>query len=228
MKSRSRWGAKLALACYLVLFVVVLTVYAAMRSIGLGFPFPIGLVVVPIEQIIFVAITLFFATYKGAGFKELGLKKVTPKTLTIVSIVAVLLYLLSAVIMFVLTNLFGSPPRVDEYIELIMPRDSFQLIALVFINLAIVGICEELAFRGFIQKGFQNSFGKIKGLLTASVLFGLPHVFNSPYNVATAFVGGLFLGYVWQKTDENTTASAVMHGLLNSISFILAYLIGRS
>lgn len=82
-----------------------------------------------------------------------------------------------------------------------------------------------MAFRGFVQKGFENSLGKMKGPLIASFLFGLMHITASPYNVVTSFVGGLVLGYVWQKTGENTTASAVMHGIFNAIAFILAYFI---
>jgi hypothetical protein len=106
----------------------------------------------------------------------------------------------------------------------VIPRDSFQLLAYVIINLILVGPAEELAFRGFVQKGFENSFGKIKGLLIASVLFGLPHIANYPYNAATASASGLVLGYVWQKTGQNTTATAVIHGIFNSIGVILVYL----
>jgi len=83
---------------------------------------------------------------------------------------------------------------------------------------------EELAFRGFVQQGFENSFGKMKGLLIASALFGLPHLANYPYNAATASACGLVLGYAWQKTNQKTTATAVIHGIFNSIGIILVYL----
>ena len=63
----------------------------------------------------------------------------------------------------------------------------------------------------------------MKGLLIASALFGLPHLASYPYNAATAFANGLVLGYVWQKTDQNTTATAVIHGIFNSIGVILVY-----
>jgi len=56
-------------------------------------------------------------------------------------------------------------------------------------------------------------------------MFGLLHITASPYNIVTAFVGGLVLGFVWQKTRENTTASAVMHEILEAVAFVLAYFI---
>jgi len=225
VENQSKWGAKLALACSLALLGAVLTVYVVVAYVALDLPFPIGLVVVPIHEIIVLAVTLLFARYKGASLKKLGLKKVSLKTLALVSVAVVPLYLLGAGIVSVLTIVFGPSPMAEAYIEAVMPRDAFQLTALVVISLVLVGPVEELAFRGFVQKGFENSLGKMQGLLSASFLFGLMHITASLYNVATGFVGGLVLGYVWQKTGENTTASAVMHGIFNAEAFILAYFI---
>ena len=111
----------------------------------------------------------------------------------------------------------------ETYTKTAMPRDVLQLIVYIVISLVIVGPVEELAYRGFVQQGFENSFGKVKGLLIASVFFGIPHLANYPYNAATAFACGLVLGYVWQKTGQNTTATAVIHGVFNSIGVILVY-----
>jgi len=223
MENQSKWGAKLALASSLALLGAVLTVYVMIGYVALDLPLPIGLVVVPIDEIIVLAVTLLFARYKAGGSKKLGLKRISLETLAIVSVAAVPLYLLGAGIVSVLTIMFGPSPMAEDYVEAVMPRDVIQLTALVVISLVLVGPVEELAFRGFVQKGFENSLGKRKGLLIASFMFGLMHITASPHNVVTGFVGGLVLGYVWQKTGENTTASAVMHGTLNAVAFILAY-----
>jgi len=79
-------GAKLALACSLALLGAVLTVYVMVGYVALDLPFPIGLVVVPIDEIIVLAVTLLFARYKGASLKKLGLKKVSLKTLALVQL----------------------------------------------------------------------------------------------------------------------------------------------
>ncbi len=57
----------------------------------------------------------------------------------------------------------------------------------------------------------------------SSVLFGLLHGLNTPYAVVPVFVVGLVLGYVWQRTGGNTTATALMHGVYDSIAIATAY-----
>ena len=118
---------------------------------------------------------------------------------------------------------FGPDPMAELLEKSVMPRGPFQLVAMVALSLVLVGPCEELAFRGFVQRGFENSFGKRWGLLVSSVLFGLLHGLNTPYAVVPVFVVGLVFGYVWQRTGGNTTATALMHGVYNTIAIATAY-----
>ena len=233
MVNQPKWGAKLAFACALALIGAVLTVYGIFGfgvfqfttwHIRLNLPFPSYILITLIIQVILLTITLMFARYAHASLKELGLKRTSPKILASVSVALVPLFLFTAVVTLVLTSVFGTDPMAEAYTKAAMPRDSFQLVAYVIISIILVGPVEELAFRGFVQQGFENSFGKMNSLLIASALFGLPHFTNYPYNAATAFAGGLVLGYVWQKTDQNTTATAVIHGIFNSIGIVLIYL----
>ena len=230
MENQSGLRAKIALACYFALVggILMASLVVGFVLFGMGIdyldlPFSFALIATPINETIILGITLLFARYKGASLKELGLKKASFKILAIVSVLAVFLFLLGLSISVGEENFFGPDPTGELVAELMMPRDSFQLITLIVLSLVLVGPCEELAFRGFVQKGFENSFGKMKGLLIASVLFGLLHGLNTLYAIVPAFAAGLVLGYVWQKTGGNTTASALMHGINNSISFAIAY-----
>lgn len=233
MESRSEWRAKLALAGYFALvggiFVGSIIVGLILILIGIGaedldLSFPVALISSPVTETIILGITLLFARYKGAGLKELGLKKTSIKILAVVSAAAVALFLLGVGIIIFEEVVFGPDPMTGLVEEAVVPRNSFQLIVMLIFSLVLVGPCEELAFRGFVQKGFENSFGKMRGLLIASVLFGLLHGLNTLYSILPAFGAGLFLGYVWQKTGGNTTTSALMHGINNSIAIVLAYL----
>jgi membrane protease YdiL (CAAX protease family) len=190
----------------------------------LDLPIPVYIIVVPIIEVLVVAITLVFAKYKHANFYDLGLKKTSPKILARYLIGLVPLYIVTAAVTVALTSVFGPDPLAEAFTIASIPRDPFQLVAYVIIYLVLVGPAEELAFRGFIQKGFENSFGKMKGIFIASILFGLPHIANYPYNAVAASASGLVLGYIWQKTDQNTTATALIHGIYNSIGIILVYL----
>ena len=232
MENQPMWKAKLALACYFSLiggilvgaFIVELVLFG-MNIDYTDLPFPIAFISLPVNETIILGVTLMFAKYKGASLKNLGLKKASFKILTIVSVATVLLYLLAVGISISEEILFGPDPTAEVSANLLMPQDFFQLVTMIALSLVLVGPCEELAFRGFVQKGFENSFGKMNGLLMASVLFGLIHGLNTLYAIIPTFAGGLVFGYMWQKTDGNTTASALMHGVYNSIAIAIAYFI---
>ena len=230
MENQSEWRAKLSLACYFALVGGILmgSLIVAFVLFGIGVdypdsPFPIALISVPVNETIILGVTLLLAGYKGASLKKLGLKKVSLRILTIVSVAAVLLFLMGVGISVGEEIVFGPDPMAELLEKSLMPKDSFQLVAMIALSLVLVGPCEELAFRGFVQKGFENSFGKMNGLLIASVLFGLIHGLNTLYAIVPAFAAGLVLGYVWQQTGGNTTASALMHGINNSIAIAIAY-----
>ncbi len=203
MENQPKWTAKAALACLLALIggillgsLVVGLVLLGMGIDYLSLPFPIALISLPVNETLIVVITLLFAKYKGASLKELGLKRSSVRILMIVSVVAVPLFLLGVGISVGEEMVFGPDPTAELLEKSVMPRDPFQLVAMVALSLVLVGPCEELAFRGFVQRGFENSFGKRWGLLVSSVLFGLLHGLNTLYAVVPVFVVGLVFGYI--------------------------------
>jgi len=231
MENQPKWKANVSFACYLALIggILLSSLVVALVLVSMGIihvedlPFPVALISLPVNEALIVVITLLFARYKGASLKELGLRKPSIRILIIVSAVAVPLFLLGVGISAGEEMVFGPDPTAELVEEAVMPRDSFQLVAIIALSLVLVGPCEELAFRGFVQRGFENSFGKGQGLLVSSVLFGLLHGLNTLYAVVPVFVVGLVLGYVWQRTGGNTTATAVMHGVYDAIAIAIAY-----
>ena len=232
-ENQPKWGAETAIAAALTITATVFIVHSIFGfgiirftswHIELHSNFTRNMIVVPIIEVLILAETMLFARHKHAGLNDLGLVRTTPKTLARVLPALMALYLSTVVVTFVLTNVFGPDSMAEAFTVEAMPKGPSQLVAYLIIYMVLVGPAEELAFRGFVQKGLENTFGELKGLLIASVLFGLPHIINYPYNAATAAATGLVLGYVWQKTGQNTTATAVLHGTFNSIGVILVYL----
>lgn len=230
MENQPFWKAKIAFICYLALVAGILvgSIILALILLGMGLDiqkltFPSGLISLPINEGIILGITLLFARQKGASLKKLGLKKPSLKIIVIASFAAVLLFLLAGGISFVEEVVLGPDPEAEILVDAILPRNLLQLIALLGISLALIGPAEELAFRGFVQRGLETSFGKTAGLLIASILFGLLHGLNSLRSIIPVTVVSLFLGYVWQKTDGNTIASAWVHGLYDAIAIALTY-----
>ena len=230
MENQSGWRASIAIVCYVALIAGILvgSIIVALIVVGFGvdfqeLPFPTALISMPITEGIILGITLFFAKHKGANLQKLGLKKPNLKTIMLVSVAAVLLILLAGIISIFEEAVLGPDPMAQDLINALLPRDPFQLILLIGLSIFLVGPAEELAFRGFIQRGLENSFGKMSGLLIASLLFGVLHGLNSLRAIIPVTVISLILGYVWQKTDGNTAACAWMHGLYNAVTITLAY-----
>jgi membrane protease YdiL (CAAX protease family) len=230
MENHSGWKAKISFVCYLALGGGILLGSFITAFIFLGMnldvqelTFPAALISLPINEGIILGITFLFARYKGASLKNLGLKKPSLKILLLVSLGAFLLLLLAVAISAVQESILGPEPLSEELNNAVLPRNLLQLIALGGLSMALVGPAEELAFRGFVQRGFENSFGKAGGLVIVSILFGLLHGLNSLRAILPVTVVSLALGYVWQKTDGNTTTSAWMHGLYDSIVLAIAY-----
>ena len=230
MEDQSHWRAKIALACYFALVggilagsLVVTLALLGTRMDPLNPPFPIALISLPVNEAIILGVTLLFARHRGASLKELGLKKASLTILMLVSIVAIPLFLIGVGISVGEEMAFGPDPTSELLEKSVTPRDPFQLVTMIVFSLVLVGPCEELAFRGFVQKGFENSFGKMNGLLVTSVLFALIHGLNTMYAIVPVFVVSLVLGYVWQRTGGNTTASALLHGVYDTIAIAAAY-----
>jgi len=73
-------------------------------------------------------------------------------------------------------------------------------LALVFMICVTPAICEEIAFRGYIQTYFARDFSDNKAILISSVLFSVMHfsVLSAPY----LLVAGVLFGWVRTKTGS--------------------------
>jgi membrane protease YdiL (CAAX protease family) len=97
--------------------------------------------------------------------------------------------------------------------------------------LTVIGILfftawpEEFLFRGLLQNLFSRTFSnQWTGLILASIIFGLSHIFHAPYPnwkyVALATIAGLFYGHTWMKT-KSLFPAALVHALVDILWHIL-------
>ncbi len=98
-----------------------------------------------------------------------------------------------------------------------------QLLSLVVTHLLVIGLSEEVFFRGYLQTELNRSFGRPYalwgarigwGLLVASVLFGLCHVIYGDLSRLRVAFFGLFAGWLRERTD-GVVVPAAYHGLAN-------------
>ena len=79
------------------------------------------------------------------------------------------------------------------------------------------GICEEVLFRGVIQRGFER-FGSIKSILITAVLFGIMHFsFQSLFGT---FLLGALIGFLVYKSDS-LIIGMFAHFTNNAVAVIL-------
>jgi len=102
----------------------------------------------------------------------------------------------------------------------------------IFISAVIkTGFCEELFFRGFLNKRFSHKFGFTAGNIIQAVIFGLLHgvlLMNAvPISTIALVVcftatAGWFLGYVNEKLGNGSIIpSWIVHSLTNIIPSLL-------
>lgn len=79
-------------------------------------------------------------------------------------------------------------------------------------------ICEELAFRGFLFRGWAASrLGIVGTLVTTSVLFGLMHAGYSPIGIVAVIASGFLLG--WLRWRSGTVTLPILgHMLYNMVA----------
>jgi CAAX protease family protein len=104
--------------------------------------------------------------------------------------------------------------------QLLADPSSALLIAIFAVTLG--PLCEELAFRGFLQPVLVRSFGPVAGIVLAAVPFGVLHLpqYGTWRHVMLVTLAGIGFGWMRQASGS-TRASAIMHGAYNFI-FVVA------
>jgi membrane protease YdiL (CAAX protease family) len=111
----------------------------------------------------------------------------------------------------------GSLGEIDAVVREARARAPSFLLALLALGIA-PGFCEEVFFRGFIQRGLVPRLGAHWGVLLSAAIFGLAHF--DPLHSSLAFLLGAYLGVVTQLAGCIRTA--ILCHLLNNALGILA------
>jgi hypothetical protein len=101
---------------------------------------------------------------------------------------------------------------------------------LIPLSILLVGPTEELIFRGLVQGLFREAYGWRVAIVVASAVFAVPHygsyigedLFATLATLSVVLILGGVLGLVYEKS-RNLLVPAVVHGLFNTIQFIIAY-----
>ncbi|TXT61911.1 MAG: putative CAAX amino terminal protease self-immunity [Promethearchaeota archaeon] len=150
--------------------------------------------------------------------------------------------LLSLVLEIIFNPVLPTNVPTDEIDVMFSSSNLIETILLSIIMIVIIGPSEEIAFRGFMQRGLVRSYNKKKGIWITAIIFALIHVVtvlvdipNSPISTIVYFfvlfapylLISLILGYLFSWRNENLIAPILTHGVYNAITVILAFLAYR-
>jgi membrane protease YdiL (CAAX protease family) len=160
------------------------------------------LIVGLLEIFIFPVPVILYCRFRGFGVKEtFGLK--IPGTATFF---IALLAILSGIFIILNINSLLSPlfhgyeDSLEKMEQDILSLGRYNIFAMFLIIAVVPAISEEFLFRGFMMRGFINSYGKIKAVILTSLLFGIMHLLL-PKIVITSLIGVLF-GVIFVLTDS--------------------------
>lgn len=127
--------------------------------------------------------------------------------------------LLAAIAVVLVGNLIQTPNTENEITKLM--RDPASVLLMAVFGVLIAPMCEELAFRGFLQPLLVRSFGVVPGIVGAAIPFGILHFReygNSWRHALLISMAGAAFGWMRQRTGS-TLASTVMHAAYNALFF---------
>jgi hypothetical protein len=128
--------------------------------------------------------------------------------------------MMTAVLVALASTLIHTPTGDNPMTRLMETRAEVLVMGALGITLA--PLCEELAFRGFLQPLLVRSLGAVPGIALAAAAFGLLHYQeygNSWRHVLIIAMAGAAFGWMRHLTGS-TKAAAIMHAAYNSLFFI--------
>lgn len=209
------WEALLVIV--VTFFVFLFASFAVLVAFGEAATLAFG-------ELFILIVPLVYLVFKRVDVKSYVRIELRPRYILLGMGLAVLLLFLNIAVSEVLTFIFGQSQAVQQSNETIVAISASPLgLVAVVASLALAGICEEFAFRGFLQNSFFRALAPGRSKAIAFVLsagfsafiFGLFHFDPQFVYIIAAFITGLALGAIYYKW--NYTASATAHATMNLI-----------
>jgi membrane protease YdiL (CAAX protease family) len=178
-----------------------------------------------LSELLILIVPLSYMLIKRINVKSFVGLDVKPKFIMLGLASAALLLFVDIIVSFVLTTIFGTSQAVEESNAIITELSSSTsgLIA-VTVALTLAGVCEEFAFRGFLQNAINRRYSFIPAVVISSVAFGLFHFDPQLVYILSAIAAGLVLGYVYHRSNSYVV-SAIAHSTLNLVVLVTLLLV---
>jgi membrane protease YdiL (CAAX protease family) len=116
----------------------------------------------------------------------------------------------------------GPQPGAESIRRAFTATSPIEAILLCSSIVLVVAPVEEVIVRGFIQRGFENSFGKGRGVLLASFFFAIMHL--NLWSIFPLFSLGIVIGLCYQLRHWRIIAPIASHACyMTSLVFSLQF-----
>lgn len=117
--------------------------------------------------------------------------------------------------------LFAGLNLTEQLLALYALKGTAPIYLILPVLLIITSPCEEIFWRGFVQRGIAQSLGTTKGWLLSAVLYALVHVVSlNPLLVAAALISGLIWGWMYLK-QHHIVSCIICHALWAIAVFVI-------
>jgi membrane protease YdiL (CAAX protease family) len=177
---------------------------------------------IPVSYLAALLFTLLaLRVVAGRGWsRQIGLRRLPPLHVLLVLVGLPGFVIVSDTLGGLLMKLSGSEEASGQEQML---KELFVTFPAWFAVLAIgigPGLVEELWCRGFLGRGFVGRYGWARGILLASIFFGLLHMWPPWYVLLTATMGvGLHMVYL---ASRSLWVSILLHTVNNSLAVLLS------
>lgn len=113
--------------------------------------------------------------------------------------------------------LIPMPVAVQKFFEKMITKDAFSLINLI----VAAPILEEIFCRGIVLQGLLKNYSPTKAIIISAIFFSVIHL--NPWQALPAFFGGLFLGWVYYKT-QSVIPGMIIHATINAMASSFLFL----
>ncbi len=163
-----------------------------------------------------LAAWVFSLRTTGTRFALWGFRRPTKAFFWTIPLALAVVYTVSVV-----HDLVVHPRQQDIISE--FPRGALGVGLFVLVAIVMAPLFEEIVFRGFLFRGFANSWGWKWGAVASAAIFGLAHLQLDVF-VPLATLG-VALAWVYKRTGSLWTCIA-MHALFNGIAVLAWALTG--
>ncbi|HVS94275.1 MAG TPA: type II CAAX endopeptidase family protein [Mucilaginibacter sp.] len=116
-----------------------------------------------------------------------------------------------------LSTLMPMPQSIQKLFENAFRKDIFSIVTMV----VAAPILEEVLCRGIILHGLLKRYSVANAILISAIFFALIHM--NPWQALPAFAGGIFIGWVYYKT-QSIVPGIIIHATINATASAFLFL----